>query len=98
MKMLRKLRARINKAPFFLRGFWPYYYSCMNKGKYDDNLSIMFDGFPANVGDVIPLLQGGGQTHSYRVVNRWRMQGGDWGGVSNVKYDFEYHSTEAPGQ
>ena len=99
MKFLRKLKARKNGVPFELRKFWPSYYSIMQKGRYDDTLIVVFDAFDeSESGKVIPVLEGNGKRHFYKILRTSRLQGSDWGGVSNLAYFLEYSHTVASHQ
>jgi hypothetical protein len=97
--MITKIKAKVAGAPHKVDGLWPYGVSVMDGGMYTNALKLEYSGFRGRIknGDVIPLLSGEGKLHHYKLMRSEYMQGGDWGGVSNRKFWFEYsHSERLP--
>lgn len=96
--IIRKIRAKLAGAPHKVDSLWPYGVSAMRDGMYTEDLKLLYSGFRGglNRGDVIPLLEGSGKVHHYKLIRDECMMGGDWGGVSNRRFWFEYsHSAAA---
>jgi hypothetical protein len=94
MKFLKKLKARINGAPFFIKEHWPQYYpQCGYDFLGDKRFTVtLFDHY-SKEGDVVEVLTLGEKIHRYTITRISYAPGGDWGPYSNKQFDLLYHST-----
>lgn len=98
MNIYRKFLAHRAKAPFQLLRFWPAYYFTMEKGICKGlPLAEPTDLHHAKEGDIVQVLRSedGNTLYLYRVMSLEYMDGGDWGGVSNCRYNLQFHKVMA---
>lgn len=93
-RFLRKRRAKRFGIRFYDRKFWPYYFFVSEKGMCDGCKLPKRPFHPKAPSGVYPLLISDTHLHCYKVLRSYHMPGGDWGGVSNVAHEIEYHHSE----
>lgn len=91
MKFLRKMKAKKEGMPFFLKDFWPPFYQNYGGKAPGKVLDWMYK---ARVGDVIPVFWTSQKTHYYRLKCIGMASGSDHV-VSPYQFDLEYVRTGA---
>ena len=91
MKLIRKLLAKMNNAPFFVKKHWPQYYASCPEDLLNGRFKVIILN-RSNVGDIVDFLIEGNYVFKYKVKKISFAQGGDWGCYSNKQFDLEYHS------
>jgi hypothetical protein len=95
VRLIKKIKARINNAPFFIKEHWPQYYpQCGYDFLGDKRFTvIMFDHY-SKEGDLVEVLKLDNIIHSYKITRISYAKGGDWGMFSNKQFDLQYYSTK----
>lgn len=95
MKWIKKIKAKINKAPFFIKEHWPQYYpQCGYDFLGDKSLTVILFNHRSKVGDIVDVLKNEKVVHSYTIKRISYAPGGDWGPYDNTQYDLQYQSTK----
>ena len=91
MKFLRKMKAKKEGVPFFLKDFWPPFYLSYGGKAPGKVLDWMYK---ASVGDVIPVFWTSEKTHYYKLTGLGVASGSDHI-ESPYQFDLEYVRTGA---
>jgi len=90
MKWIKKLKAKLNKAPFFIKEHWPQYYAMYPDELFEKRFKVHVLVNPL-VGEIVELLHEGGFIYYYEVKRISYAKGGDWGPFSNRQFDLQYY-------
>lgn len=96
MNLIKKIKAHLNKAPFFIKEHWPQYYPQATSYKFLEDPSFtvtLFDHY-SKEGNVVPVLTKNGMAHYYLIKRISYAPGSDWGPYSNKQFDLQYHSSK----